>query len=191
MGLRTLGFAHQLNLKCGVGCDKGYCIRISQITSGRTEITDLRCCKVGDIWTTDDKGHSGIVRQVDLENKKVEVESCSSKYGGVGKEWCSSGICWRDGSCEGTSCGDNAHCSADCKCKCDDGYKDCDENWSNGCEVNLQTDPNNCGECGRKCPPENPICEEGECVPEASTLVLFAVGLICLAGYLGLRRKEE
>ena len=34
-------------------------------------------------------------------------------------------------------------------------------------------------------------CEEGECVPEASTLVLFATGLLFLAGYLGFRRKEN
>ena len=34
-------------------------------------------------------------------------------------------------------------------------------------------------------------CEEGECVPEASTLVLLATGLLFLAGYLGLRRKEN
>ena len=34
-------------------------------------------------------------------------------------------------------------------------------------------------------------CEDGECVPEASTLVLFATGLLGLAGYLGLRRKEK
>ena len=33
--------------------------------------------------------------------------------------------------------------------------------------------------------------EEGECVPEASTLVLFAVGLLSLAGYVVFRRKEE
>jgi hypothetical protein len=34
-------------------------------------------------------------------------------------------------------------------------------------------------------------CEDSECVPEASTFVLFAVGLLCMAGYLGLRRKEK
>ena len=34
-------------------------------------------------------------------------------------------------------------------------------------------------------------CEGGECVPEASTLVLLATGLLCMAGYLGLRRKEN
>ena len=221
--------AHQLNIKHGEGCYVGYSIRIDDIISGRTEITDLRCCKVGDIWTTNNKGHSGIVRQVDLENKKVEVESCSSKYGGVGKEWRSSGICWRDGSCEGTSCGDNAHCSADCKCKCDDGYKDCDENWSNGCECSGECcgagtpnaiacyDPSNPedGCCQYKVNDEDKCyegnhapdkcdkcynnsewhkgwwCEEGECVPEASTLVLLATGLLFLVGYLRLSRKEN
>lgn len=30
----------------------------------------------------------------------------------------------------------------------------------------------------------------GECVPEASTLVLFAVGLLSLAGYIGLNRRK-
>ena len=34
-------------------------------------------------------------------------------------------------------------------------------------------------------------CEGGECVPEASTLVLLATGLLFLVGYLGLRRKEN
>jgi hypothetical protein len=42
------------------------------------------------------------------------------------------------------------------------------------------------GEC-----PGDQWCEEGECVPEASTLVLFAVGLLSLVGYLGFRRKED
>ena len=33
-------------------------------------------------------------------------------------------------------------------------------------------------------------CEDSECVPEASTVVLFAVGLLCLAGYVGLKRRK-
>ena len=74
----------------------------------------------------------------------------------------------------------NMHCDGD-----PDEIKCCPD----GC-VNIKTDPNNCGECGRKCPPENPICEEGECVSEASTLVLFATGLLSLAGYIGLKRRK-
>lgn len=34
-------------------------------------------------------------------------------------------------------------------------------------------------------------CEGGECVPEASTFVLLATGLLFLVGYIGLRRKEN
>ena len=59
------------------------------------------------------------------------------------------------------------------KCCCN-GYHNCDGDWSNGCE----------------CPPDM-WCEEGECVPEASTLVLFAVGLLGLVGYFRLRRNKN
>lgn len=41
-----------------------------------------------------------------------------------------------------------------------------------------------------KCCPEDQWCEEGECVPEASTSVLFAVGLLFLTGYIGLKRRK-
>jgi hypothetical protein len=75
------------------------------------------------------------------------------------------------GSC-GNACGANAHCSGGA-CQCDDGYHNCDGDWSNGCE----------------CPPDM-WCEDSECVPEASTLVLFAVGLLCLTGYIGLKKRK-
>lgn len=32
---------------------------------------------------------------------------------------------------------------------------------------------------------------DGKCVPEMSTIALLATGLICMAGYFRLRRKEE
>jgi len=62
----------------------------------------------------------------------------------------------------------------------------CDGTWHSGWT---------CYDCGEgytaKCCPPDQWCEEGECVPEASTLVLFSIGLLSLAGYLGLRRKEK
>jgi hypothetical protein len=97
-------------------------------------------------------------------------------------------------------CWDGKENDCDGKTDCDDS--DCNEQVCNredypyhwyccgGLCVDTNTDPNNCGSCGNICPPENPICEEGECVPEASTLVLFAVGLLSLAGYVGLKKRK-
>ena len=125
------------------------------------------------------------------------------------------------GEC-GNKCGANAHCSGG-TCECDEGYKNCDGDWSNGCECSKEC----CGPgtpnalaCYNPANPENGCCayascydgthppdkcttcyggswhsgwdcEGGECVPEASTLVLLATGLLFLVGYLGLRRKEN
>lgn len=72
---------------------------------------------------------------------------------------------------EEETCGANAHCSGG-TCHCDEGYQDCDGD----------------GNC--ECPP-GWWCEEGECVPEASTFVLLGFGLLCVAGYFRLKRKEN
>jgi hypothetical protein len=34
---------------------------------------------------------------------------------------------------------------------CHKGFQDCDSDGSNGCEANVRTDPDNCGDCGRRC----------------------------------------
>ncbi|MFH1256798.1 MAG: hypothetical protein V1494_05920 [Candidatus Diapherotrites archaeon] len=36
-------------------------------------------------------------------------------------------------------------------CSCNTGYDNCNSNWSDGCEANYKSDPNNCGSCGVKC----------------------------------------
>ena len=76
---------------------------------------------------------------------------------------------WKDG-CEtnvGTDCNNCGNCGSTCpiyphstrscsngKCTpmCNSGWKDCNGNWNDGCEVNVNSDVNNCGGCGKSCP---------------------------------------
>lgn len=48
---------------------------------------------------------------------------------------------------------------------CDIGYVDCNSQYSDGCETNVMTDPQNCGGCGKLCPTTNgtPLCQNGNC----------------------------
>lgn len=48
---------------------------------------------------------------------------------------------------------------------CNGPYRDCDGNPANGCEVNRNTDPDNCGSCGNVCslPNATTDCEGGTC----------------------------
>ena len=59
------------------------------------------------------------------------------------------------GAC-GIACGPrpnafSACASGACLIACNAGFGDCDGNPTNGCEVSLATDRNNCGACGRAC----------------------------------------
>ncbi|RLJ06812.1 MAG: hypothetical protein DRP16_04590, partial [Candidatus Aenigmatarchaeota archaeon] len=82
------------------------------------------------------------------------------------------------------------------------GYDNCDGDWSNGCEVNLLTDSNNCGNCGNVCK-DWQDCVNGECniisgrlsvnidYPENSLVVDKYSGFVvngtveCTEGYCG------
>ena len=56
-------------------------------------------------------------------------------------------------------------CAIDTACKvaCAAGTADCDKDSVNKCEVNVNTDVNNCGVCGTKCLTEQ-TCQAGKCV---------------------------
>lgn len=51
---------------------------------------------------------------------------------------------------------------------CNPGYKDCNGNPNDGCEVDIGGDVNNCGDCGNSCDDNNACttnrCENGRCI---------------------------
>jgi hypothetical protein len=73
------------------------------------------------------------------------------------------------GTCA-TDCTALAHaarstCSAGtCVLVCDSDYANCNTDVSDGCEVNTQTDPTNCGMCGNVCSASTPSCVGGLCI---------------------------
>jgi hypothetical protein len=74
------------------------------------------------------------------------------------------------GACQ-NACSFGPHSSNSCKngqCKfaCEAGYGNCDANMQNGCELDVTSDPLNCGQCGHVCPgaPNKfPWCSAGAC----------------------------
>ncbi|MBI5534032.1 MAG: hypothetical protein HY898_15025 [Deltaproteobacteria bacterium] len=78
------------------------------------------------------------------------------------------------------ACGNScvfAHAQATCQAggcvvaACSSGYADCDGLVSNGCEVNLQANPEHCGSCPIDCNPDGGflICAAGNCEPTTCT----------------------
>jgi hypothetical protein len=57
-----------------------------------------------------------------------------------------------------------------CSMQCAPGYGDCNKAFcADGCELDLSSDPSNCGACGRACAPGQE-CVEGQCRCEGGTL---------------------
>ncbi len=65
-----------------------------------------------------------------------------------------------------------------CVVRCAEGRASCDQNLGNGCEVNLDTDPANCGACGRACG-TGEVCAQGSC-QSACPAGLTACGGSCV-----------
>ena len=48
-----------------------------------------------------------------------------------------------------------------CEITCNAGWGNCDNNYANGCETDLTTNPNNCGACSKQCP--GGVCHHSRC----------------------------
>ena len=84
---------------------------------------------------------------------------------------CGGGVCPK--CADGKTCGDGTDCTGgictNMVCKspitCAAGTANCDGNIANGCEVNTDADPKNCGRCSNVCPLNTPYCNKGNCTP--------------------------
>ncbi len=107
------------------------------------------------------------------------VTTCSSPWATCpSSEFpCSTNLLTDDENCGGCGirCNDvtidelkNWHCvGGRCAFACTRPWQNCDGDPSNGCETIVTQDPNNCGDCGVKCP-AGLRCENGECVDQCA-----------------------
>lgn len=65
-------------------------------------------------------------------------------------------------------CGPNQICDQN-NCICKEGFADCDGDPSNGCEIDLMSDSNNCGACNEQCEASE-TCNGGTCVSDCFLL---------------------
>jgi len=102
-----------------------------------------------------DGGIDGVAGSYD--NSEAGVDD-SGMDGAAGKQI---GSCTIDSDCPGTVC-----FKGSCVNTCALGFLNCDQNVTNGCEINAATDVNNCGLCGWKCdshPHADTYCVIGAC----------------------------
>jgi hypothetical protein len=83
--------------------------------------------------------------------------SCSKTCNALGS--CADCTCTSSAT---TPCGTSKYCSTGACISCSADSANCDLNPSNGCEINLKTNANNCGSCGNSCG-QNTFCNQGSC----------------------------
>jgi hypothetical protein len=156
-------------------CVHGVC---SPCPDGLTE------CAGACVNTATDRANCGVCGHVcrvangtaACSNSVCIVASCSSGYGDCDKD--ASNGCETDLNPDVNNCGacgnvcparpnGTAACSSGtCGVTCSSGFGNCDGDPTNGCEVNMNTDVNNCGACGHVCNVPNGTagCSNGFCI---------------------------
>jgi hypothetical protein len=90
--------AHERGYTSGLKCDKGFTVRVRDITKGLSKVA-MNDVKAGDLWENPtDASHIGIIRTVNQTDGKVtgvEVEHDSVRSGGVVKSTFTEGLFYR------------------------------------------------------------------------------------------------
>ncbi|MGC9042875.1 MAG: hypothetical protein ACP5KG_03360 [Myxococcota bacterium] len=97
-----------------------------------------------------DAGFDGVTDSIDSSSDSDIIEDIVEIGGEIG---CASG------------CGGNATCIND-KCKCNTGFENCNNDWSDGCEADIMNNIKYCGGCNASCNVlnvENVRCSTGKC----------------------------
>ena len=100
---------------------------------------------------------------VDAEDARSEPEASvdAEQDANPCGEGCDPALCCGNTCCEGTTCLSPDQCSSS---TCAAGYWDCNQDMGDGCEANVNADPNNCGTCAHACLTGRQ-CGGGQCSP--------------------------
>ncbi len=97
---------------------------------------------------TVDEANCGACGHACAQGEQCDNGACKAKCNIACMAVNATATCGKNGMCEITSCSP--------------GFGDCDAQYNDGCEVNLETDDNNCGSCGTACG-NGKACKNGMC----------------------------
>eukprot|EP00953_Heterococcus_sp_UTEX-ZZ885_P003431 2378-Heterococcus_DN1.PRE.1 len=170
----TAGIAACNSGICELGCTSGYGNCDSNFASNGCEVNlnsdPANCgscgasCSAANADGTCSGGQCSLVCKADYGNceRNFATNGCEvnlkSDLANCGSCGASCSALNADGTCSG----------GQCSLVCTTGFKNCDNNFaSNGCEIDVNSDTANCGDCGNVCPFDSansvPTCSGGVC----------------------------
>jgi cysteine-rich repeat protein len=161
--------ANEVDTDACIGCKKAVCgdgfVRqnVESCDDGLESATCNADCTVAKCGDMKLNMSAGEVCDLGLKNG-VYASGCAADCKDKGP-FCGDGVVTApDENCDPQAPLPSATCTMDCKLLiCADGHDDCDSKFPNGCEIDLNTDEANCGECGEKCQVWQ--CKNGSCSP--------------------------